>query len=45
MNLESKERLVYTSNYRASYKDDLKGVFEALDILVDQAQTLTNESP
>ena len=37
MNLESKERLVYTSNYRASYKDDLKGVFEALDTLAEQA--------
>ena len=37
MNLESRNRSVYTSNYVASYKDDLKGVFEALDTLAEQA--------
>ena len=37
MNLESRNRSVYTSNYIASYKEDLPGVFTALDTLAEQA--------
>lgn len=33
----AKDRLVVTSNYIASYRDDLSGVFAALDGLVDEA--------
>ena len=37
MDLESRNRSVYTSNYEASYKEDLPGVFIALDTLAEQA--------
>ena len=38
MDLESRNRSVYTSNYIASYKEDLPSVFRALDILANQTQ-------
>ena len=37
MDLESRNRSVYTSNYIASYKEDLLGVFTTLDTLAEQA--------
>ena len=37
MNLEFRQRSVYTSNYIASYKEDLPSVFTALDTLAEQA--------
>ena len=37
MNLEFRQRSVYTSNYIASYNEDLPGVFTALATLAEQA--------
>lgn len=36
-NLETIQRCVFTPNYIASYRDDLKGVFAVLDKLADEA--------
>lgn len=36
-NLETIQRCVFTSNYIASYRDDLKGVFALLDELAEEA--------
>jgi hypothetical protein len=42
--LHVKERYVVTSNYIASYHDDLAGVFAVLDGLVDEATAVEAES-
>ncbi|WKZ29432.1 MAG: P-loop NTPase fold protein [Patescibacteria group bacterium] len=36
LNLTEKEKTVITSNYSASYKDDLAGVFQVLDKLIEE---------